>query len=153
MIHSTNHNKGYTLIELMVVVVIISLLLGIGINGLDYLIQWNKLNVTAGLLSSELKNIQSRAFYEGVYYKLQFMPSLDKYRIYKQTELIDDTIFKDIDLFNSNFTDNKVYFYPNGVPSMGGTVTLKNRRGKVLYVIMTPVTARVRVSRYPPENW
>ena len=153
MKRSTNHNKGYTLIEIMVVVGIISLLLGLGINGLDYLIQLNKLNVTAGLLSSELKNTQSRAFYEGVYFKLQFMPSLDRYRIYKQTELIDDIILKDIDLFNTNFTDNNLYFYPNGVPSMGGTVTLKNKRGKVLYVIMTPVTARVRVSTEPPENW
>jgi len=153
MIHSTNRNNGYTLIELMVMVVIISLLLGLGINRLDYLIQWNKLNVTAAFLSSELKNIQSRAFYEGVYYKLQFLPSLDKYRIYKQTELIDDIILKDINLFNTNFTNNNLYFYPNGVPSMGGTVTLKNRRGKILYVIMTPVTARVRVSTKPPENW
>lgn len=153
MKRSTNHNKGYTLIELMVVIGIISLLLGIGINGLDYLIQWNKLNTAAALLSSGLKNTQSRAFYEGIYYKLQFMPSLDKYKIYKQTELIDDVILKDIDLFNSNFTDNKVYFYPNGVPNMGGTVTLKNKRGKILYVVMTPVTARVRVSPDPPENW
>lgn len=153
MIHSTNRNKGYTLIELMVVVVIVSLLLGLGINGLNYLIQWNKLNTAAALLSSELKNIQSRAFYEGVYYKLQFLPSLDKYRIYKQTELIDDIILKDIDLFNTNFTNNNIYFYPNGVPSMGGTVTLKNKRGKTLYIIMTPVTARVRVSLKPPENW
>jgi prepilin-type N-terminal cleavage/methylation domain-containing protein len=153
MIHSTNHSKGYTLIELIVVVVIVSLLLGLGINGLDYLIQWNKLNTAAALLSSELKNIQSRAFYEGVYYKLQLLPSLDKYRIYKQTEIIDDTILKNIDLFNTNFTNNNIYFYPNGVPNMGGTVTLKNKRGKVLYVIMTPVTARVRVSPEPPENW
>jgi prepilin-type N-terminal cleavage/methylation domain-containing protein len=153
MIHSTNRNKGYTLIELMVVVGIISLLLGLGINGLDYLIQWNRLNTAAALLSSELKNTQSRAFYEGVYYKLQFWPTLDRYRIYKQSELIDDIILKDINLFNTNFTDNNLYFYPNGVPSMGGTVTLKNRRGKILYVIMTPVTARVRVSPEPPENW
>ena len=153
MIYSTSRNNGYTLIELMVVVVIISLLLGLGVNGLDHLIQWNKLTVTAGLLSSELKNTQSRAFYEGVYYKLQFWPSLERYRIYKQTELINDIILKDIDLFNTNFTDNNLYFYPNGVPSMGGTVTLKNKRGKVLYVIMTPVTARVRVSPDPPENW
>jgi prepilin-type N-terminal cleavage/methylation domain-containing protein len=153
MIQSTNRNKGYTLIELMVVVGIISLLLGIGINRLDYLIQWNKLNRAAALLSSELKNTQSRAFYEGVYYKLQFWPTLDRYRVYKQTELIDDTILKDIDLFNTNFTDSNLYLYPNGVPSMGGTVTLKNKRGKVLYVIMTPVTARVRVSPEPPENW
>jgi type II secretory pathway pseudopilin PulG len=153
MIQSTNRNKGYTLIELMVIVGIISLLLGIGINRLDYLIQWNKLNRAAALLSSELKNTQSRAFYEGVYYKLQFWPTLDRYRVYKQTELIDDTILKDIDLFNTNFTDSNLYLYPNGVPSMGGTVTLKNKRGKVLYVIMTPVTARVRVSPEPPENW
>ena len=153
MKRSTNRTKGYTLIELMVVVIIISLLLGLGINGLDYLIQWNKLNIRAGLLSSELKNTQSRAFYEGVYYKLQFWPSLERYRVYKQTELIDDIILKDIDLFNTNFTDNNVYFFPNGVPSMGGTVTLKNKKGKVLYVIMTPVTARVRVSLEPPENW
>jgi len=153
MKHSTNRNKGYTLIELMVVAGIIALLLGFGISGLDYLIQWNKLNTTAALLSSELKNTQSRAFYEGLYYKLQFWPTLDRYRIYKQTELIDDIILKDIDLSNTNFTDNNIYFYPNGVPSMGGTITLKNRRGKVLYVIMTPVTARVRVSPDPPENW
>ena len=153
MIRSNNRTKGFTLIELMVVIGIISLLLGLSINGINSLLQWSKLNRTAALLSSELKNTQSKAFYEGVYYKLQFWPSLDRYRIYKQTELIDDIILEDINLFNTNFTDNNVYFYPNGVPSMGGTVTLKNKRGKVLYVIMTPVTARVRVSPEPPENW
>jgi prepilin-type N-terminal cleavage/methylation domain-containing protein len=153
MIHSINRNKGYTLIELMVVVSVISLLLGLGINGLDYLLQWNKLNTAAALISSGLKNTQSRAFYEGVYYKLQFWPSLDRYRVYKQIELIDDIILKEIDLFNTNFADNNLYFYPNGVPSMGGTITLKNKRGKILYVIITPVTARVRVSTNPPENW
>ncbi|MCG2791743.1 MAG: type II secretion system GspH family protein [Actinomycetia bacterium] len=153
MIHSSNCNKGYTLIEIMVVVGIVSLLLGLGINGLDYLIQWNKLNTAAAILSSELKNTQSRAFYEGVYYKLQFWPSLDIYRIYKQSELIEDIQLKDVDLFNTNFTDNNLYFYPSGVPGQGGTVTLKNKKGKVLYVIMTPVTARVRISPEPPENW
>jgi len=118
MKHSNNRNKGYTIIELMVVLIIVSLLLGLGINGLDYLIQWNKLNTATALLSSELKNTQSRAFYEGLFYKLQFLPSLDRYRIYKQTELIDDIILKDIDLFNTNFTNNNLYFYPNSVPSM-----------------------------------
>ena len=153
MIHGSNRTKGYTLIELMVVIGIISLLLGLGINGLYNLMQWNKLNTAAGLLSSELKNTQSRAFYEGVYYKLQFWPTLDRYRIYKQTELYKEIKLDGIDLFNTNFTDNNLYFYPNGVPGQGGTITLKNRRGKVLYVIMTPVTARVRVSPEPPENW
>jgi len=153
MIQSTNRAKGYTLIELMVVVVIAFLLLGLGINGISSLIQWNKLNTAAALLRSELKITQSRAFYEGVYYKFQFWETLDRYRIYKQTELYKDIQLEDIDLYNSNFTDGNLYFYPNGVPSMGGTVTLKNKKGRVLYVIMTPVTARVRISTEPPENW
>ena len=153
MVHSSNRNKGYTLIEVMVVVAIIALLLGWGINVLDNLIQWNKLNTAAGILSAGLKESQSMAFYEGVYYKIQFWPTLDRYRIYRQNELIQDIILEGIDLFSTNFTDHKVYFYPNGTPSMGGTVTLKNKRGKVLYIIMTPVTARVRVSPEPPANW
>ena len=153
MVHSTNRDKGFTLIELMAVVGIIALLLGLSLNGLNSLIQWNKLNVAAAILSSELKSAQAMAFYQGIYYKLQFWPTLDRYRIYRQTELIQDIILADIDLFNTNFTDNKVFFYPSGVPGQGGTVTLKNKIGKVLYVIMTPVTARVRVSPEPPENW
>jgi len=87
MIQSSNCNKGYTLIELMIVIGIISLLLGLSINGINNLIQWSKLNTAAALLSSELKNTQARAFYEGVYYKLQFWPTSDRFRIYKQTEL------------------------------------------------------------------
>ncbi|TET10697.1 MAG: prepilin-type N-terminal cleavage/methylation domain-containing protein [Candidatus Atribacteria bacterium] len=153
MKHSNSHSKGYTFIELMVVVGIISLLLAFSINALYNLQQWNKLSTAAALLSSELKNTQSRAFYEGVYYKLQFWPTLDRYRIYKQSELIEDIQLKDVNLFNTNFTNNNLYFYPNGVPGQGGTVTLKNKIGKVLHVIMTPVTARIRISPEPPENW
>ena len=158
MIRSNNRNKGFTLIELMVVIGIITLLLVLSINGISSLIQWSKLNRAAALLSSELKNTQSRAFYEGVYYKIEFQPTfncptLNKYKIFKESELCKEIKLEGVELFKTNFTDNRVRFYPNGVPSMGGTVTLKNKRGKILYVIMTPVTARVRVSTEPPENW
>jgi len=153
MKRSNNPTKGYTLIELMVVVGIISLLLGLSLDGLYNLIQWSKLNRAAAVLSAELKNTQSRAFYEGVWYKIEFQPTYERYKIFKETELERKVQLENIDLFHTNFTDNRVRFLPNGSPSMGGTVTLKNRRGKILYVIMTPVTARVRVSPDPPENW
>ena len=153
MKRSNNPTKGYTLIELMVVVGIISLLLGLSLDGLYNLIQWSKLNRAAAVLSAELKNTQSRAFYEGVWYKIEFQPTYERYKIFKETELERKVQLENIDLFHTNFTDNRVRFLPNGSPSMGGTVTLKNRRGKILYVIMTPVTARVRISQNPPENW
>jgi len=162
MIHSNNHSKGYTLIELMVVVGIIALLLGLSLNGLNNLIQWNKLNTAAALLSSELKNTQSRAFYEGVWYKIEFYPTfnnptLNKYKIFKGSKqgskLCKEVKLEGVELFKTNFKGNGVFFYPSGVPGQGGTVTLKNKKGKILYVIMTPVTARVRVSPEPPENW
>ena len=161
MKRSTNRTKGYTLIELMVVVGIISLLLGLSLNGLNNLIQRSKLNRAAALLSSELKDTQSRAFYEGVYYKIEFYTtfnwptSSNKYKILKgsESELCKEIKLEGVELYKTNFTKNKVSFYPSGIPSMGGTVTLKNKRGKILYIIMTPVTARVRVSTEPPENW
>jgi Tfp pilus assembly protein FimT len=145
----------------MVVIGIISLLLVLSINGINSLLQWSKLNRAAALLSSELKNTQSRAFYEGVYYKIEFYTtfnwptSLNKYKILKgsESELCKEIKLEGVELFKTNFTNDRVNFNPNGSPSMGGTVTLKNKRGKILYVIMTPVTARVRVSPEPPENW
>ena len=153
MIRSRYYSKGFTIIELMVVIGIIVLLLGISVYGLVNLIGWNQLNWAANLLSSQLKDTQSKAFYTGEYYKIEFMESINRYRIYEKTELVEDVILKNIDLFNTNFNDDRVYFYPSGVPGQGGTVTLKNSLGKTLYVIMTPVTCRVRVSREPPENW
>ena len=153
MIPGKSRNKGYTIIELMVVIVIISILLGLGINGTNNLLQWHRLSKAAVLLSSELKFAQSMAFYSGEYYKIEFWPTLDRYRIYKQTSIVKDIQLDKLDLYNTNFTDNHLYFFPSGVPNQGGTVTLKNLKGKVLYVIMTPVTARIRISSQPPENW
>lgn len=50
-------------------------------------------------------------------------------------------------------TPPQVHFNSLGRPSSGGTVILKSSRGDKLYVIMTPVTGRVRISKEPPESW
>ncbi len=41
-------------------------------------------------------------------------------------------------------------FNSTGAPNRGGHVGLENRRGDKLYVIITPVTGRVRISKTPP---
>ncbi len=47
----------------------------------------------------------------------------------------------------------KVHFTPLGAPSSGGTVALQDSCGEIVYVIVTPATGRVRLSRDPPANW
>ena len=152
--NNTKSNHGFTLIELMVVVGIVSALVVASWNGLLIAKQNYELHLTAHELEATLKNCQAEAFYSGTWYKMVFWPSINRYRAYRGTEeIIKDVQMDNIKLHHTNFKDHRVEFYPTGVPSMGGTVTLKTKYGKTLYVIMTPVTARTRVSATPPENW
>ncbi|MCX6088854.1 MAG: prepilin-type N-terminal cleavage/methylation domain-containing protein [Candidatus Atribacteria bacterium] len=49
-------------------------------------------------------------------------------------------------LYRANFIENNIlYFYPTGTPSSGGTITLRVK-DRLKYVIITPVTGRVRIS-------
>jgi len=147
------HSNGYTLIELAVVVGIISLLTILSIRGLLITKENMDLNRAAHQLEAILKNCQSKSMYMGTYYKIEFQPSHNRYKIFKETTLERVVQLENINLHYTNFTDYNVYFYTSGCPNMGGTVTLKTKHGKTLYVIMTPVTARTRISKTPPENW
>lgn len=151
--NNIRRNTGYTLLELVVIISIIATLLVTSFRGLLLAKENLDLNLAAHQLEATLKDCQSLAMYTGSYYKIDFYPSLNRYRVYRETELVKDVQLENINLHYTNFTNHKVYFYKTGTPSMGGTVTLKTKNGRTLYVIMTPVTARTRVSTKPPANW
>jgi type II secretory pathway pseudopilin PulG len=151
--HSIKRNSGFTLIELVVIIGIISVLLVVSFNGLFIIKENMDLNRTAHQLEATLKYCQAKAMYTGSYYKVDFQPPVNRYVIYRDYE-VEETIWLDnTNLHYTNFDHNKVGFNKSGTPSMGGTVRLKTKHGKALYVIMTPVTARTRISTTPPENW
>lgn len=151
--NSIKRSNGFTLIELLVVIGIISILLVVSFKGLLNAKQNMDLNRAAHQLEATLKNCQSKAMYTGSYYKIEFHQNLNRYRIFKDF-VADRTIqLENVIIHNVNFTDNEVGFNKKGSPTMGGTITLKNKNSKKLYVIMTPVTARTRISNTPPENW
>jgi prepilin-type N-terminal cleavage/methylation domain-containing protein len=146
-------NNGYTIIELIVVTAIIAILAAVSFKGLLIIKQNMDLNRAAHQLEAILKNCQSKAMYTSSYYKIEFHQNLNRYRIFKDF-VADRTIqLENVIIHNVNFTDNEVGFNKKGSPTMGGTITLKNKNSKKLYVIMTPVTARTRISNTPPENW
>ncbi len=153
--NSSNNRKtnGYTLIELMVVLSVLSILTITSLEGLFRTKANMELNHAAYQLEAILKDCQSKAMYTGSNYKIDFQIPVNRYRIYKDYELVNTVQLDSVILFNTNFDYHKVRFTKNGTPSMGGTVTLKTKYGKTLYVIMTPVTARTRVSTKPPANW
>ena len=111
------------------------------------------LNRAAHQLESILKNCQSKAMYTGSDYKIDFQLPINRYIIECDYEVEKTVWLGNIKLHYTNFDHNQVGFNKRGVPSMGGTVTLKTKNGKTLYVIMTPVTARTRISDTPPANW
>jgi type II secretory pathway pseudopilin PulG len=151
--NSLKHSNGFTLIELVAIVGIISILLIVSFEGLFRTKENLDLNRTAHQLEAILKNCQAKAMYTGSYYKINFQPPINRYVIYCDYE-VERTVWLDnTNLHYTNFDHNQVGFNKRGVPSMGGTITLKTKHGKTLYVIMTPVTARTRISKTPPANW
>lgn len=146
-------NNGFTLLELMVVVAIVSTLLVLSFRGLLIAKENLDLNMAAQQLAATLKECQSCAMFTGSDYKVEFYPPINRYRVFCDYDVIKDVQLENIILHYTNFTSGRVRFYRMGTPSMGGTITLKTKYNKTLYVIMTPVTARVRISSSPPANW
>lgn len=147
------NSNAYTLIELVVVVGVILLLFTLSFKGLFIIKENMDLNRAAHQLEAILKNCQSKAMYTGSDYKIDFQLPINRYVIKCDYEVEKTVWLGNIKLHYTNFDHNQVRFNKRGVPSMGGTVTLKTKNGKTLYVIMTPVTARTRISNTPPANW
>jgi hypothetical protein len=88
-------------------------------------------------------------------YSIQFNPFNDTYQLMinnstRQKQCL--SVY--LDLYSTNFPSNELKFNMGGIPiSGGGTVTLREKlTRKQYYVIVAPVTGRVRVSSLPPKG-
>jgi prepilin-type N-terminal cleavage/methylation domain-containing protein len=144
--------QGFTLIELIVVLFLISFLFLFSLPSLA-----NLRNILIGKtvvqkISSQVRIAKIEALNQGKTTKIVFDTVQNKY-IYTNSSgksshhpMPDEAI-----LYRTNFPLNTLRFYSTGTPSSGGTITL--RIGSNLkYIIITPVTGRVRISDKPPSN-
>ena len=147
--------KGFILIELLIVFAIISITMGVIISTFgfsNYEIKYLKEN--ANILASDLLLARVSAIKESIYYRIEFFPGLYEkaweYRVKRESESEPiKTISKftnNIHIISTNFPSNEVYFYPNGAPSSGGTIVLKNSKGKRLYIKIEAAVGRIRVT-------
>ncbi len=153
-----NGEQAFTLIELVCVVALIGLLVMIATPAIQDQGQRRNLDIAARTMATEMRKLQQRAITAGCGQIIEFV-SNTRYRVIdgKTEERYNVELPEGITRRAINFpqSDNVHYlrFNYNGSPSSGGTVSLQNSAGDVLYVIVAPATGRVRISEDPPEHW
>lgn len=115
-----------------------------------------KLEAAARAIAGDLRMVRQEAITSGEVSKIVFFVYMDSYQI--RTEGGNSMVGLPEGVYFEGFTTfggdpPYVHFNMLGRPSGGGTVILRSGDGEKNYVIVTPVTGRVRVSRDPPEHW
>ncbi len=150
--------RAFTLIELLYVLVLLGLVAALAAPAVHGLGQKYNLEIAARTMATEIRKTQQRAVTAGCGQIIEFTAE-HRYRVTdgKTEETYYVKLPEGVNRRAVNFpmSDNIRYlrFNYNGSPSSGGTVTLANSSGAVLYVIVTPATGRVRISEEPPEHW
>ncbi len=145
---------GVTLVELAVVLLVLSLLLAVVVPLALHSSYWS-LKVAANQLAACIRETRYRAIVDGVNCYLVFYQFNHRYkRIYPEgTSWV--RLPEGVELSHVNFPlamENRptLYFRPTGAPNIGGHVALRDKKGNRLYVIVRPVTGRVRIDTVPP---
>lgn len=115
-----------------------------------------RLETAAHELAGNLRSARQDAISSGQFSRVVFFVNVDCYSLRLSdgvscVRLPEGINYKGTTSFSGNPPD--VIFNYMGRPSGGGTVTLQSKTGEKRYIIMTPVTGRVRISRNPPESW
>jgi Tfp pilus assembly protein FimT len=148
---------GLSYIELLLVMATITLLTLLALPSLAALAERWELDAAAWRLVSDMRLARQTAITTGKAVRIEFRTTANDYRVFYPDRTERVRLPDNITYAGNNFPlvqgVRRVSFSALGAPSQGGTVTLQNKRGAKLYVIMTPATARIRVSKTPPAHW
>lgn len=162
-----SHESGYTLVELMAVLVILGVLAGLAWTQYHSAISKISLHQDADIMARKLRFARQAAIMTGDECDVIFTASTGgapstSYQIRQNgtTRTVDlregvvtvRTSFAKDPLVPDDYSRTACRFLPSGVPNQGGTVCLKNDRNQKIYIAVTPVTARVRVTETEPGS-
>ena len=146
---------GFTLLEVIVVLSLLAVLVSLAVVTVAPL-EHLKLQAAAHEMAGHLRNARQDAIASGQHSEIVFFIYATCYSLRlndenRCIELPKGVQFKGKTTFPG--TPPSVFFNPMGRPSRGGTIILQSSSGERRYVIMTPVTGRVRISKEPPADW
>lgn len=145
---------GYTLIELLAVLVLIGLLGALAVPRFTAQPHW-QLEAASRRMAGDLRLLRQEAVHAGELCRVEFYIYADRYLLTlpdgpQRVDLPAGVSFDGTTTFSG--TPPVLQFNHLGRPGSGGTVILKAGED-FRYIIVTPVTGRVRVSRSQPEHW
>jgi prepilin-type N-terminal cleavage/methylation domain-containing protein len=154
MLNRGRFGKGYTLVELLVVLAVAALVLLAVFPIHRQLSHW-PLQGAALELAARMREMRHAAIASGQRTELVFFQFDGLYRVRCPERATLVRLPAGISFAFTNFPlvfgQPTLFFRFTGAPNQGGHVVLRNRAGWRLYVIVTPVTARVRISERPPQ--
>lgn len=150
--------RAFTLAELLAVVAITGTLLLLVLPAVLGMLSGRSLYTTARQMAADIRTWQQRALAEQpeLYtYEVQFNVAGETYLLMRANTVVETRRLPVyLDLEATNFSGQVLRFNARGAPLAGGTVTLREKlTGRRYYVIVAPVTGRVRVSPSPPSGW
>lgn len=152
---NSRQNRGFTVIELLTVLAIMAIMAAVVLPRVTVLSRW-KLESAAKGLASDLRLVRQEAITTGQVSRVVFYVFTNRYQVRLPGEdrwvnLPEGVSYEGSTTFLGN--PPNVHFNKQGHPSGGGTVIFKSDQGEKRYIIVTPVTGRVRISKVPPEHW
>lgn len=141
-------NKGYTLIEILLVLALLSILLSMAVPNLS-LYKKMKENMELERLKKDLLFTRNSAILEGIDYFVDFDYSTNSYSIRDSKY---GKITKKIYFVNGIKLNNRAkvvtfHFKRSGTIGSSDTVMLKNSKGKSLQLTLTPTTGSINIKQ------
>lgn len=153
------HQKGFTILELMVVLAIISILSVLAVPDITAFTNRIHLETTARDLTSDLREMKMKAMIERDNFTISFDPENNSYdlperKVYLPPEIrfgFGPGVLGPPEEDGVTFPSNKANFYPQGTNSMG-TVYLTNNETLTMKITIS-ITGRVRIWEWSEGIW
>lgn len=136
--------QGYTLLEIIVVLVLIGILMSISIPSIK-IIRNIEEKEEINIFRRDIISAKNKSITEGTIYILNIEANKNSYNITNGGDIIKEVKFVHWQIMPGNTFGNEIKFYATGSPNKGGSLELKNKKNKIIKLSVVPVTGKLNV--------